>query len=263
MKLVLTNSIYSTAKETAAYEVVLDAFTVQHLKCINNCIILMFNIFFLNIQINAMILLNMTRPPVLMSESFVHPFNRFIQTADSFRNESLGYHYEWATESINSVTKHCCVLHSLRLFKPHLARHKCIINRRLHWMPLKLESFSRETTCILATVISPVSVHVAVTSLAIIGSARNRQDLRLTGRSSIMHHARNRPIPITGWSIGPSLIITNQTRFCLAYECNDQSEAFRWVIAKMPVFSSIAHWIPLSGQFSRQKQRSANVCMNL
>ncbi len=34
--------------------------------------------------------------------------------------------------------------HSLRLFKPHLARHKYIIIRRLHWMPLKLESFSCE-----------------------------------------------------------------------------------------------------------------------
>ncbi len=79
--------------------------------------------------------------------------------------------------------------HSLRLFKPHLARHKYIISHHLHWMPFKLESFSRETTCILATVISTVSVRMAVTSLpaplAIIGSARNRQDVRLTdpGRS--------------------------------------------------------------------------------
>ncbi len=48
-------------------------------------------------------------------------------------------------------------------------------------MPLKLESFSREMTCILATVISTVSVRVAVMSLpaplAIIGSARNRQEV--------------------------------------------------------------------------------------
>ncbi len=41
--------------------------------------------------------------------------------------------------------------HSLRLCKPHLARHKCIISRRLHWMQLKLESFSGETTCLHAT----------------------------------------------------------------------------------------------------------------
>ncbi len=34
--------------------------------------------------------------------------------------------------------------HSLGLFKPHLAWHKYIINCHLHWMPLKLESFSRE-----------------------------------------------------------------------------------------------------------------------
>ncbi len=79
-------------------------------------------------------------------------------------------------------------------------------------MPLKLELFSRETTCILATVISTVSVRVAVTSLpallAIKGSARNQQDVRLTGRSPIQAgHARNRPIPITGRSIGTSLIL--------------------------------------------------------
>ncbi len=46
-----------------------------------------------------------------------------------------------------SVSYFVCAVsltHSLRLCKPHLARHKYIINRRLHWMPLKLESFSRE-----------------------------------------------------------------------------------------------------------------------
>ncbi len=75
---------------------------------------------------------------VLMSESFINSFNRFIQMADSFRNKSIGCQYEWATESIDSLT------HSLRLCKPHLARHKYIINCRLHWMPLKLESFSCE-----------------------------------------------------------------------------------------------------------------------
>ncbi len=50
---------------------------------------------------------------VLMSESFINVFNRFIQTTDSFRNESIGCPYEWATESIDSfhsVTKHRCVL---------------------------------------------------------------------------------------------------------------------------------------------------------
>ncbi len=40
---------------------------------------------------------------VLMSESFIHSFNRFIQKADSFRNESIGSPYEWATESIDSL----------------------------------------------------------------------------------------------------------------------------------------------------------------
>ncbi len=47
------NKLYiSTAEETeAASEVVFDAFTLQHFKCINNFIRLMFYIFFLNIQI--------------------------------------------------------------------------------------------------------------------------------------------------------------------------------------------------------------------
>ncbi len=69
-----------------------------------------------------MILLNMTKPPVggivLMSEPFIHSFNRFIQTADSFRNESIVCPFEWASESLthsihsktwfHSVTKHFC-----------------------------------------------------------------------------------------------------------------------------------------------------------
>ncbi len=38
--------------------------------------------------------------------------------------------------------------HSLRLCKPHLARYKYIISRHLHWMQLKLESFSGETRCL-------------------------------------------------------------------------------------------------------------------
>ncbi len=53
MKLVLINSI-STAEETeAASEVVLDVSTLQHFKCINNFIRLMFYIFSFNIQINV------------------------------------------------------------------------------------------------------------------------------------------------------------------------------------------------------------------
>ncbi len=52
---------------------------------------------------------------------------------------------------------------------------------------------------------------VAVTSLpaplAIEGLARNRQDVRLTGQSpSRAGNAKNQPIPITGRSIGASLI---------------------------------------------------------
>ncbi len=53
MKLVLTNYL-STAEETeAASEVVLDAFTLQHFKCINTFIRLKLYIFFLNVQINV------------------------------------------------------------------------------------------------------------------------------------------------------------------------------------------------------------------
>ncbi len=39
-------------------------------------------------------------------------------------------------------------------------------------------------------------------------------------------------------------IRTNHTRCCWAYECKDQSEAFRWVIVKMSVFST--DWKPFS-----------------
>ncbi len=73
-------------------------------------------------------------------------------------------------------------------------------------MPLKLESFSRETTCLHATV--RVAVMSLPVLLAIKGSARNRRDVRLTGRSPIRAgHAKNRLIPITSDS-GASLIIT-------------------------------------------------------
>ncbi len=41
-------------------------------------------------------------------------------------------------------------------------------------------------------------------------------------------------------------IITNHTRCCWTYECNDQSEAFRWVIAKMSAFSSLDRWLNTS-----------------
>ncbi len=39
-------------------------------------------------------------------------------------------------------------------------------------------------------------------------------------------------------------IITNHIRFCLAYECMDQSEAFRWVIAETHCFlTACAGWL--------------------
>ncbi len=53
---------------------------------------------------------------VLMSESFINSFNRFIQTADSFKNESIGCLCEWATESIDSLDS----------FK-HVMKHRCVL----------------------------------------------------------------------------------------------------------------------------------------
>ncbi len=39
-------------------------------------------------------------------------------------------------------------------------------------------------------------------------------------------------------------IITNHIQFCLAYECMDQSEAFRWVIAETRCFlAACAGWL--------------------
>ncbi len=38
-------------------------------------------------------------------------------------------------------------------------------------------------------------------------------------------------------------IITNHTQFCWSYECNDQSEAFRWVTAETRCFVQGARWL--------------------
>ncbi len=130
IKLVPKNSL-STAEETeAASEVVLDAFTqtfywswgalnaftLHNFKCIHFFYKTNVSLFFLNMQINveknAMILLNMTKPPVgggkclfyWASHLFIHSTDSFKrQTADSFRNEAIGCPYEWATESIDSL----------------------------------------------------------------------------------------------------------------------------------------------------------------
>ncbi len=50
-------------------------------------------------------------------------------------------------------------------------------------------------------------------------------------------------------------IIANHTWFCWAYECNDQSEAFRWVrwVQGVPSLTEFP------GEFSHQKQQSAQV----
>ncbi len=66
----------------------------------------------------------------------------------------------------------------------------------------------REKMCLLTTLISTVSVRMAVTSLPVPlakkGSALNRQDVRLTSPIRA-GHVRNRPIPVTSRSIGASL----------------------------------------------------------
>ncbi len=53
INIVLTNYLSTAEVTEAVSEVVLDVFTQQHFKCINNFIRLMFSIFFLNIQINV------------------------------------------------------------------------------------------------------------------------------------------------------------------------------------------------------------------
>ncbi len=97
--------------------------------------------------------------------------------------------------------------HSLRLFKPHLARHKYIISRRLHWMPLKLELFSSKTTCLQTTVVS--TAHGCDVSACAAGNKIDRLGIgeTVTWDQLLIRagHVRNRPIPITGQSIGASL----------------------------------------------------------
>ncbi len=94
--------------------------------------------------------------------------------------------------------------HSIRLCKPHLVRHKYIISRRSHWMPLIIRIILITKPRVYMRLRSLPALSVP---LAIKGSARNRQDVTLTGRSPIQAgHVRNCPIPITGRSIGASLV---------------------------------------------------------
>ncbi len=58
------------------------------------------------------------------------------------------------------------------------------------------------------------------------------------------------------------LVITNHTQLRWLYECNGQSEAFRWVIAedtRVLLFSARVRWILLSREFSHNKLQSADV----
>ncbi len=105
--------------------------------------------------------------------------------------------------------------HSLRLCKPHLARHKYTISRRLHWMPFKLESFSHETTCLHATVISTVSVRVAC-DVSACAAGYKRIGLESARRENWPAGHRSGPVmweiirfQTLGRSIGASLIASS------------------------------------------------------
>ncbi len=79
INIVLTNYL-STAEETeAASEVVLDVFTLQHFKCINHFIRLMFSFFFLNIQINV---------EKKCNDTFIIDSLDLFKNMDSFCNET-------------------------------------------------------------------------------------------------------------------------------------------------------------------------------
>ncbi len=74
-----------------------------------------------------------------------------------------------------------------------------------------------KTTCLHTTVISYCEFASGCDASALRRwqqeSAQNRQDVRLTGQSPIWAgHARNWPIPITGRSIGASLITLHVPR---------------------------------------------------
>ncbi len=94
---------------------------------------------------------------------------------------------------------------------------KYIISCRLQWMPLKLESFSHENNMLTRDCDIILWVCAWLWCLCLRRwqqeSAQNRQDVRLTGQSPIWAgHARNWPIPITGRSIGASLITLHVPR---------------------------------------------------
>ncbi len=118
----------------------LDAFILQHVKCIHNFIRLLFYIFVLNIQIkvekNAKILLNMTKPPVgggkclfsWESHLLIHStdsFKRLIHSETSQLTVIVNGPLNQLTHSIHSNTwihsvtkhrKHCVLLRDTQQF---------------------------------------------------------------------------------------------------------------------------------------------------
>ncbi len=83
------------------------------------------------------------------------PKSYFVNICVFFPTAVCIYTFLWVTLCV------CAVSLTLGLCKPHLAQHKYIISRSLHWMPFKLELFSRENDVLL------VSVCVAVKSLPV------------------------------------------------------------------------------------------------
>ncbi len=65
------------------------------------------------------------------------------------------------------------------------------------------------------------------------------------------------------WVFTALRIITNHTRCCWAYECNDQSEVFRWVIAKFVVFSSLARWLNTFLANSLVRNNKVQMCVQI
>ncbi len=115
--------------------------------------------------------------------------------------------------SVSNFVFGVSLTHSLRQCKPHLAR-------QIHYqLPFTLNAIkiriilTRKTTCLHATVISCAWLWRLCLRRWQQESAQNQQDLRLTGQSPIWAgHARNWPIPITGRSIGASLITLHVPR---------------------------------------------------
>ncbi len=139
---------------------------------------------------------------------------------------------------------------SIRLSKPHLAdwHDKYIISHRLHWMPLKLESFSRETTCLHANVsvlMAVTSLHVplAIKKLAWSESPRCETDWPVTDLECRCR--TNRPILITGRSIGESLGLRHGAGSVNQFSTYNETQLkiVNYVFFKNKIIHSVRPWL--------------------